>query len=196
MEITETLDWTSHYNVTGFPTVYVNGPDTRWNYNSPAEVTAELNEDATLGLALSAEIVGGLLNVEINVAFNKIPSEELQLMLYLVENNVTSNSAQAGSSQGVNYVHKDVLREVYTDKYGDDIPAGSISIASNYTRTFTGLTLPSNIDDMSQLKVIAFVRNTYTKTFTDYFGTDHVNSPHYDIYNVQEVHMGETADFD
>ena len=138
----------------------------------------------------------GLLNVEINVAFNKIPSEELQLMLYLVENNVTSNSAQAVSSQGVNHVHKDVLREVHTDKYGDDIPAGSISIASNYTRTFTGLTLPSNIDDMSQLKVIAFVRNTYTKTFTDYFGTDHVNSPHYDIYNVQEVHMGETADFD
>ena len=196
MEITETRDWTNHYNVTGFPTVYVNGPDTRWNYNSTAQVTAELNEDATLGLGLSAEIVGGMLNVEVKVGFNRIPSEELQLMLYLVEDNVTSSSAQAGSSQGVNYVHKDVLREVYTDKYGDDIPAGSISISSNYTRTFTGLTLPSNIDDMSQLKVIAFVRNTYTKTFTDYFGDTHTNSPHYDIYNVQEVHMGETIDFD
>ena len=196
MEITETSYWANYYNVTGFPTVYVNGPDTRWNYNSTAQVTAELNEDASLGLGLSAEIVGGMLNVEVKVGFNQIPSEELQLMLYLVEDNVTSSSAQAGSSQGVDYVHRDVLREVYTDQLGDDIPAGSISISSNYTRTFTGLTLPSNIDDMSQLKVIAFVRNTYTKTFTDYFGDTHTNSPHYDIYNVQEVHMGETIDFD
>ena len=117
-------------------------------------------------------------------------------MVYLIEDNVTTNSAQAGSSQGANYVHRDVLRKVYTDQLGDLIPAGSISFTSNYTKTLSGLALPSNIDDMSQLKVIAFVRNTYTKTFTDYFGTDHVNSPHYDIYNVQEVHMGETADFD
>jgi hypothetical protein len=196
MEIPETDFWTNHYNVTGFPTVYVNGPDTRWDFPSITQITNELNEDASLGLALDAEIVGGLLNVEVKVGFNEIPSEEVQLMLYLVEDNVTSNSAQAGSSQGVNYVHKDVLREVYTDQLGDVIPAGSISLTSNYTRVFSGLSLPDNIDDMSQLKVIAFVRNTYTKTFTDYFGTSHTNSPHYDIYNVQEVPMGESIDFD
>ena len=196
MEIAETSYWSDIYNVTGFPTVYVNGPDTRWNFPSQSQISSELDEDASLGLALSAEIVGGLLNLEVTVAFNKIPSEELQLMVYLIEDNVTTNSAQAGSSQGADYVHRDVLRKVYTDQLGDLIPAGSISFTSNYTKTLSGLALPSNIDDMSQLKVIAFVRNTYTKTFTDYFGTDHVNSPHYDIYNVQEVHMGETADFD
>jgi hypothetical protein len=49
---------------------------------------------------------------------------------------------------------------------------------------------------MNELKVIAYVRNTYTKTFTDYFGEVHINSPHYDIYNVQEVHMGDSIDFD
>lgn len=196
MEITETIYWTDNYNVTGFPTVYVNGPDTRWNFPSQSQIISELNEGATLGLALDAEIVGGMLNIEVKVGFNQIPSEELQLMIYLAEDNVTSSSAQQGSSQGVDYVHRDVLREVYTNQLGDAIAAGSISLTSNYTRTFTGLTLPNNIDDMSELKVIAFVRNTYTKTFTDYFGTVHTSSPHYDIYNVQEVHMGESIDFD
>ena len=60
----------------------------------------------------------------------------------------------------------------------------------------SGLDLPSNIDDMNELKVIVYVRNTYTKTFTDYFGTTHTDSPHYDIYNVQEVHVGGTQAFD
>ena len=174
----------------------MNGPDTRWNFPSQSQIISELNEDATLGLALDAEIVGGMLNIEVKVGFNQIPSEELQLMIYLAEDNVTSSSAQQGSSQGVDYVHRDVLRKVYTNQLGDAIEAGSISLTSNYTRTFTGLTLPNNIDDMSELKVIAFVRNTYTKTFTDYFGTVHTSSPHYDIYNVQEVHMGESIDFD
>ena len=44
--------------------------------------------------------------------------------------------------------------------------------------------------------MVAFVRNTYTKTFVDYFNTTWENSPHYDIYNVQEVHLGESASFD
>ena len=196
MEITETGYWANYYNVTGFPTVYVNGPDTRWDYPGQGQITTELAEDATLGLALDAEIVGGMLNVEVKVGFSEVPTEEVKLMLYLIEDNVTTNSPQAGSSQGANYVHRDVLREVYTDQLGDVIPAGSISLTSDYTRMFTGLTLPGNIDDMNELKVIAFVRNTYVKTFTDYFGTVHVDSPHYDIYNVQEVHVGDSIDFD
>ena len=49
---------------------------------------------------------------------------------------------------------------------------------------------------MNELKVIVYVRNTYTKTFVDYFGDTHTDSPHYDIYNVQEVHVGGTQAFD
>ena len=39
MTIPETAFWSGYYNVTGFPTVYVNGPDTRWNYGQ--HVTSE-----------------------------------------------------------------------------------------------------------------------------------------------------------
>ncbi|WP_323786885.1 Omp28-related outer membrane protein [Psychroserpens sp.] len=196
MEIPETGFWATYYNVTGFPTVYVNGPDTRWDFPNMAQVNAELSETATCGLALDASISGGMLNVEVKVGFNALPGEEVKLMLYLIEDNVTTASAQAGSSQGSSYVHKDVLREVYTDQLGDVIPAGGISLTQDYVRNFTNLALPANIDNMANLKVIAFVRNTYTKTFTDYFNEVHTNSPHYDIYNVQEVEVGSSIDFD
>ena len=196
MEIPETGFWTNYYNVTGLPTVFVNGPDKRWDFPNQAQIISELAETATCGLALEATIVGGVLNVEVKVGFIALPTEEVKLMLYLIEDNVTTSSPQAGSSQGANYVHRDVLRKVYTDQLGDVIPINSISLTTDYVRTFNNLTLPANISNMGNLKVIAFVRNTYTKTFTDYFNTVHTNSPHYDIYNVQEVVMGSAIDFD
>lgn len=196
MEIPETAYWSSYYKVTGFPTVYVNGPDTRWNYSSMSQVNSELAETATVGLAVSATILGGKLDLEVKVGFNSTPSEEVKLMIYLVEDNVKVSTPQSGSSQGINYVHKDVLREVYTDQLGDVITASNTIASGVFTRTITGLDVPSNIDDNANLKLIAFVRNTYTKTFVDYFNTTHNNAPHYDIYNVQEVHVGETKVFD
>ena len=196
MQIPETAFWTNHYNVTGFPTVYVNGPDTRWNYSSMSQVNNELSEEATLGLSVEAEIVGGKLDLELNIGFKSSPVEEVKLMIYLIEGTATSSSPQSGSSQGTNYVHNDILREVYTDQLGDVIPANNTLSGGIYTRTMTGLDIPENTTDFNDLKVVVFVRNTYTKTFVDYFNQTHENSPHYDIYNVQEVHVGETASFD
>jgi hypothetical protein len=196
MQIEETMFWSGYYHVTGFPTVYINGPDTRWNFPNMNQVNSELAEDATVGLALEGEIVGGKLNLEVSVGFKTTPNEEVKLMIYLIEGTQTSDSPQAGSSQGVNYVHNDVLLEVYTDQLGDVIPANNTTAGGVYTRTITGLDLPSNVLDNTDLKLVAFVRNTYTKTFVDYFNTTWENSPHYDIYNVQEVHLGESASFD
>ncbi len=196
MEISQTSYWSGYYNVTGFPTVYVNGPDTRWNYSNMSQVNDELAETATIGLAVSATNLGGKLDIEVQVGFMSTPSEEVKLMIYLVEGEVTSSTAQAGSSQGTSYVHKDVLREVFTDRLGDVIPASSVAQGGVFTRTITGLDFPSNIDNLDDLKVIVFLRNTYAKTFVDYFNTTHTNSPHYDIYNVQEVNVGEVQAFD
>ena len=196
MEIPETAYWSDYYNVTGFPTLYVNGPDTRWNFPNMAQVNAELAEDATVGLAVQAVIVGGRLDLEVKVGFKSTPSEEIKLMIYLAEDNVTTSTPQEGSSDGANYVHRDVLREVFTGQLGDVIVSSSTTAGGVFTRTITGLDLPTNIDDTNELKVIVYVRNTYTKTFTDYFGATHTDSPHYDIYNVQEVHVGGTQAFD
>ena len=196
MEIPETAYWSTYYNVTGFPTVYVNGADTRWNFPDMAQINTELAEEATVGLAVEAAIVGGKLDLEVKVGFKSTPSEEIKLMIYLAEDNVTTSTPQSGSSQGANYVHRDVLREVYTDQLGDIIASSNTTAGGVFTRTITGLDLPSNIDDTNELKVIVYVRNTYTKTFVDYFNATHTDSPHYDTYNVQEVHLVGTQAFD
>lgn len=196
MQISETIFWTSHYNVTGFPTVYVNGPDTRWNYPDMTQVNIELAEEATVGLAVEANLVGGKLDLEVSIGFKSTPNEEVKLMIYLIEGSSTSTSAQSGSSAGINYIHNDILREVYTDQLGDVIPAGNTTAGGIYTRTITGLDLPSDVIDYDDLKVLAFVRNTYTKTFTDFFNNVWENSPHYDIYNLQEAQLGESVLFD
>jgi hypothetical protein len=197
MAISEGSFYSGHYNVTGFPTVYVNGPDTRWNFPGMSQVNNELAETATLGLAVDANLVGGKLDLEVKVGYNAAVNEEIKLIIFLIEDDFKAlNDPQGGSSLGNQYVHHDVLREVYTAQLGDVITAGNIGTGGVYTRTMTGLDLPSNISDISKLKVVAYVRNTYTKTFVDYFNTTHTNSPHYDIYNVQETHVGSNKDFD
>jgi len=139
----------------------------------------------------------GKLDIEVKVGFKEAINEEIKLMVYLVEKDaVYSNSPQAGSSQGGNYVHHHVLRDVYTDKYSDVIASENVGANGIYTRNFQDLTLPSNILDANKLEVIVFVRNTYTKTFTDYFNDVHTDSPHYDIYNVRKADVGSAADFD
>ena len=157
MQIPETVFWTNHYNVTGFPTVYVNGPDTRWNYSSMSQVNNELSEEATLGLSVEAEIIGGKLDLELSIGFKSSPVEEVKLMIYLIEATATSSSPQSGSSLGTNYVHNDILREVYTDQLGDVIPASNTLSGGIYSRTMTGLDIPENTTDFNDLKVVVFV---------------------------------------
>ena len=196
MEIPETNFWVGYYNSYIFPTIYVNGPDTVWGYPDTTQIENELAEQATVGLSINAELIAGKLDIEVSVGFNATPNEELKLMIFLIEGQATySNSPQAGSTSGAAYLHKDILREVYTDQLGDVIPANNTLAGGIYTRTITGLDIPSNTTDYDDLYIVAYVRNSYNKTFTSQAGT-FPDSPHYDIYNVQEVRIGETADFD
>ena len=151
-----------------------------------SQVNNELSEEATLGLSVEAEIVGGKLDLELNIGFKSSPVEEVKLMIYLIEGAATSSSPQSGSSLGTNYVHNDILREVYTDQLGDVIPASNTLSGGIYTRTMTGLDIPENTTDFNDLKVIVFVRNTYTKTFVDYFNQTHENSPHLSLIHISE----------
>lgn len=196
MTIPETTFFVSKYKVPAIPFIYVNGPDTRWNFPDITQINNELAEDASVGLAVSAELLGGKLDLEVKVGYKSAMTEEIRLMIYLVEDNVISTEAQAGSAEGINYVHKDVLRAVCTDQEGDVISSAHIGVGGVYTKTITGLNIPNTaIDDLDNLKVYVFVRNTYTKTFV-YGGNTYTDAPHYDIYNIQGVDVGTSQDFD
>ena len=199
MIIPQTSSWSSFYNIKYYPTVYANGPDTILKYPSyeRSQVDTELAEIATVGLAVETALIGGKLDIEVKVGFKTTPSDELKLMIYLVEDDVKTSTPQEGSDLGFDYVHKDVLRKVYTGQFGDNIITVSRATSGGvFKRTITGLDLPTNVDNVANLKVIAFVRNTYKKTFTDKYFEEHIDSPHYDIYNVQQVKVGKTKDFD
>ena len=50
--------------------------------------------------------------------------------------------------------------------------------------------------DYDDLSIIAFVKNSYTRDWTDPVGNSFVDSPSYDVYNTQQVKIGEVVSFD
>jgi hypothetical protein len=199
MSIPETDFWHAYYNAFIFPTIWVNGAPEDWNYNISPQITNELAENATVGLALESAIIGGKLDLEINVGFNATPNEQLQLIILLIEGSDTApNSPQQGSNLGADYVHKYIVREVYSDILGDPIPATHTLSGGIYTRIITGLDFPTNVNasDHDDLSIIAYVKNAYTETWTSGSGDTFVDAPVYDIYNVQKAQLGEVVSFD
>ena len=196
MAFAETEAMANFYNVNAFPTVFANGIDTNWNYPNMSQINTLLSSTSKLGLAVKSTINNGKIDLEVKVGYKEAINEEVKLMVYLIEDGLKyPNSPQAGVSDGGNYEHNHVLRAIYTDKYGDVISSNNIGAGGVYTRTFTGLDIPSSVQDNSKLHIVAFVRNTYTKTVT-WYGDTYTNSPHYDIYNAQEVKVGEEKAFD
>ena len=96
------------------------------------------------------------------------------------------------------YVHKYIVRDVISSVSGDDIPASYTLSGGVFTRNITGLDLPTSLDlsDYDDLSIIAFVKNSYTRDFTDPVGNSFVDSPSYDVYNTQQVKIGEVVSFD
>ncbi len=201
MSIPETDFWHAYYNAFIFPTIWVNGAPEDWDYyTSTQQITNELAENATVGLALESAIIGGKLDLEINVGFDATPNEQLQLIILLIEGSDTApDSPQQGASGNqADYVHKYIVREVYSDILGDPIPAANTLSGGIYTRIITGLDFPTNVDasDHDDLSIIAYVKNAYTETWTSGSGNTFVDAPVYDIYNVQKAQLGEIVSFD
>ena len=198
METAETAYWQGYYNLYSFPTILLNGTSTDWNYGM-GQINNKLSQTPTLGLSAEAAIVGGKLDVEINVGFNTTPDEQLQLVIVLIEgSDLAPSSPQIGSNAGADYVHKYIVRDVISSVSGDDIPASYTLSGGVFTRNITGLDLPTSLDlsDYDDLSIIAFVKNSYTRDFTDPVGNSFVDSPSYDVYNTQQVKIGEVVSFD
>jgi len=198
MATAETDYWQVYYNLYSFPTILLNGTSTDWNYGM-GQINNKLSQTPILGLSAEAAIVGGKLDIEINVGFNTTPDEQLQLVIILIEgSDLAPSSPQIGSSAGADYVHKYIVRDVISSVSGDDIPASYTLSGGVFTRNITGLDLPTVLDssDYDDLSIIAFVKNSYTRDFTDPVGNSFVDSPSYDVYNTQQVKIGEVVSFD
>jgi len=132
---------------------------THWTANA----TAELAKTPILGLAIETKPVDGIATQEqvmVKVAFNQNATEELQLVVYLIENNVVYKQYryQVGGSGGYinDYEHDKVFRKALTGTEGIAIPAIGTKAGKIFTRMF-------RIDlagyQRANCEIIAFVLN-------------------------------------
>lgn len=151
-----------------------------------------LDQPAPLGLAINSQLNGNNLQFQVKVGFvvDEIPNAKL--VVYLLEDGLIYNQVNYFAGTGdptceysnypqniANFEHNHVLQKVYTDVFGDEIPASEISTNSLYTRNFD-VNLPSNIENRENLSLVAFV----------------MGNENNEVINVQFAEIGEDVDFD
>ncbi len=123
-------------------------------------------DEVNTSIALNSSLDGNELTVEASV-ISEDALEDKRLVLLLLENGLIYDQDNAGNNDPdspyymmgnpiPDFVHNDVLRESFTDIFGDAIP--STPAYSKYTREFN-MTVPSgyNLDNLS---LVAFVTDT------------------------------------
>lgn len=147
----------------GYPTAMLNRL-TDWNYPEPNNVNQviALTQGALpkLGIAMTASVSGGNVNLTVNAKFGKTISGA-KLVVYALENGliydqVNYTSYFGGGSTITGFTHDHVLRAVYTNILGDDIPSSESVYNNVYTKTYS-VAVPSNVANAANMEFVAFV---------------------------------------
>lgn len=183
-------DLRTTFNVGGLPEARINRT-ILWTKNHEHEniyeVINQTGPRADLGLKIISTRTNNVIDYSVLVGFNKNFYNDLNIVVYLVENGlvypqVNYNSyVSGGQSPLPNFVHNEVLRALFTDKFGEPIPNDQTFLNDVYLKSFTN-TIPATVSESNynNLHLIAFVTDAETK----------------EVINVQDVKVGETKDFD
>lgn len=159
-----------------FPTVTINRATDSWSGQGIAQFFNAINQQGSpVGIKISSNLTNTGGNVTANFKFSQ-GYENLKYSVYIVENAVKTSSSQAGTNEGTNYVHNDVLRAVSGTATGNSlgtVTAGQEIIKDNQSVTYT---LFNN--DLSKVEVIVFVSDASGK-----------------VLNVQSAHANETVEY-
>ncbi len=172
----------STFGVTGWPTALINRIN-KWNENE-SQFTSYLETTVGLGLGISSTKTGNDLEISVKVGFNTSYTDELKLVVYLLEDNLLydqSNSTNyyEGAHPIVDFEHDNVLRKAYTDVMGDIIASSQTTEGNVFSKIFN-VTIPNNVKNTDNLKLVAFVVK----------GSDN------EAVNAQSAVVGESQDFD
>ncbi|MCC7520535.1 MAG: Omp28-related outer membrane protein [Flavobacteriaceae bacterium] len=150
------------------------------------QVLNKTGNNAPLGLAIASTINNNIIDFTIRVGFLQTFNNQLNVVVYLVENGLIYdqvNYTEYFGGAGVinNYVHNDVLRALFTDIYGTPIPISSGLENSIYQTSMQG-TIPASVisSNYENLHLVAFVVRADTK----------------EVINVQEVAVGSEIGFE
>lgn len=150
----------------GYPDARLNRL-TEWTYPEPNNVGQVVEHTQgtlpTLGLAMTANVSGGNVNLTVKTKFGKTMTGA-KLIVYVLENGLIYNqtnytSYYGGSSTIVGFEHNHVLRATYTNILGDEIPATQSVFDNIYTKTYS-VAVPANVTNASNIEFVAFVVGT------------------------------------
>jgi len=175
------------FGVNGFPTAKINRTST-WNENFN-QLTAYINTRQNMGLAINSSLSGNTISAEVKVHYDLKVNSQNRIVVYLLENGLVYNQVNYynGDSSSpwyqtgnpiVGFVHDHVARTVFTDVFGDAIPAANTETGATYTANYS-LTVPASVQNTSNLELVAFVVGPDNKAL-----------------NIQKADLGQNKDFD
>jgi len=172
----------ANQGVVGVPTGKINrsinwtGPQ----YQIVNQVVNQIQASSIAGLAITSTVAGNNLTASIKVGYTQAMSGSAKLTVYLVEDKLFSTQSNysanlyGGLSSIPNFEYNGVMRAVVSSLTGDDIANAGASNEKTYS-----LSLPGNIANIANAKLVAFVTNAA--------GT---------VVNVQAAKVGATKDFE
>lgn len=173
-------------NLSGYPTAMINRT-IDWDYPEDTNIEQPISytgDNATLGLAITANQDGSYMDIDVNVKFAiDLSSNNLKLVTYVVEDGLVAFQANYTDHYGgVEYIeefdHNHVLRASLTDILGESIPSADTEANDVYTKNFS-VEIPSNVANSANIGVVAFV--------VDGSGT---------VLNVRTAHFGDDQEFE
>ncbi|NNL16257.1 MAG: Omp28-related outer membrane protein [Flavobacteriaceae bacterium] len=185
METSYTNQLESEFGINSWPNGRINRTIV-WN-ESVSQILAYLNVNPGLGLGINSSVTGNTVSVDIKIDYD-LETNGSKLVVYLLEDgliypqtNYYNNDPNSPWYQTGNpisdFEHNNVLIASFTNIFGDTIPDGIVGqeFSTNYS-----ISLPSNVQNTSNLEIVAFV----------------VKSSNGTVINVQHSAIGVEQDFD
>lgn len=170
----------------GYPKGYLNR-NIRWTSLEPDHIDQAIaltqGENPRLGLAMTTAVAEGTISLDVNVMFGKEFTNELKLVVYVLENgllyeqhNYTSYYDGVDLLEG--FEHNHTLRATLTPILGEAISSSETTFENVYTRTFS-VPVPANMENAGNIEFVAFIVDETGRAV-----------------NVRAAHAGEDQEFE
>ena len=170
------------YNVTGYPSAYIDRANT-WGAPEPNNVSQALNAaqgTVDVGLAIETSLTGSNLDITISQGFLQNMTN-VKLLVFVLEDGILADQSNNTSYYGgvntiIDFEHNGVLRYVATDIMGDT----TTSTIGIHEQSFSVNLSSQGVQDPTKTGVLAMLVDDSARV----------------LYNAQYVISGQTQDFD
>lgn len=143
-----------------FPTVAINR-GVAWNQQGIAPFFNAINQQGSdVGIKINSELTTTGGNITATFKFNE-GYENLKYNVYVIEQGVVTNSPQAGTAEGANYVHYDVLRAISGTISGNVL--GNVTAGQEIVKSGQNVEYTLFNNDLSKVEVVVFVTDSSGK---------------------------------